>query len=476
MNTRSPSPCRIVRAVALLILLVGTVVPLPAQEMWQGGVARVKITPEQPMWMAGYASRTRAATGTLCDLWARTLVIQDPHGERAVLVSLDLVGIDRELAASITDQLNHQFGLDRHRVALCFSHTHTGPVVGRNLEPLHYRQVDAAQQALIDQYARNLETRVVASVGEALEQLAPGHFEWGSGTAGFAVNRRNNPEAQVEALRASSELKGPVDHDVPVLAWRDTAGQLKAIVFGYACHATVLDSYEWSGDYPGFAALKLESRHPDCVALFWAGCGADQNPLPRRRVELARRYGTELADAVGRVLAGPMERLSGSLRTAWRETPLPLDRLPSLEELRQAAQSEDRYVRARANMHLEHLDAGRTLATAYPYPIGVWRLGEQVEWVFLGGEVVVDYAIRLKSELAGSATWVAGFSHDVMAYIPSARVLHEGGYEGGGAMVYYGLPTVWAPEVEQVVIGSVHQLVEQLRAAPGPIPATPTGD
>ena len=40
---------------------------------------------------------------------------------------------------------------------------------------------------------------------------------------------------------------------------------------------------------------------------------------------------------------------------------------------------------------------------------------------------------------------MTGYANDVMAYIPSLRVLKEGGYEGGGAMIYYGLPTVWAP-------------------------------
>jgi hypothetical protein len=39
-----------------------------------------------------------------------------------------------------------------------------------------------------------------------------------------------------------------------------------------------------------------------------------------------------------------------------------------------------------------------------------------------------------------------------MAYIPSRRVLAEGGYEGGGAMVYYGLPTVWSPDVEELIV------------------------
>ena len=78
-----------------------------------------------------------------------------------------------------------------------------------------------------------------------------------------------------------------------------------------------------------------------------------------------------------------------------------------------------------------------------------------MQFITLGGEVVVDYAFRLKSELSGVKTWVAGYSHDVMAYIPSRRVLQEGGYEGGGAMVYYGLPASWNPAVEETIIRGV---------------------
>ena len=87
--------------------------------------------------------------------------------------------------------------------------------------------------------------------------------------------------------------------------------------------------------------------------------------------------------------------------------------------------------------------------------IAVWKLGSDIEFVHLGGEVVVDYALRLKSELNGAQTWVAGYANDVMAYIPSRRVLAEGGYEGGGSNVYYGLPGLWHPESEAKIINVV---------------------
>lgn len=428
-----------------------------AADSWKAGVARVRITPNEPMWMAGYASRTKPAEGKYTELWARTLILEDPDEQRGALVSLDLVGIDRQLSHAIRESLKRQFGLRRAEVALCFSHTHSGPVVGKNLEPLHYRQVDQSQQRLIDRYARRLQKYISECVAAAIADLQPCQLSWGSGTATFAVNRRNNPAAEVEKLRAADALKGPDDHDVPILAVRDNGGELRAIVFGYACHATVLNHYSWCGDYPGFAAAELESRYDGCTALFWTGCGADQNPLPRRKLQLAQQYGKHLAESVREALRGDMQPITGSLDVSYKEVPLAFDQLPTKAELEQAAASENKYERARAEMLLENIAHGQPVEKTYPYPVAVWSLGDQVDFVFLGGEVVVDVALHLKSERHGRRTWVAGYANDVMAYIPSERVLREGGYEGAGAMVYYGLPTAWAPGVEQTIVDAVTQ-------------------
>ena len=69
----------------------------------------------------------------------------------------------------------------------------------------------------------------------------------------------------------------------------------------------------------------------------------------------------------------------------------------------------------------------------------------------------MDYALRLKRERRGPKTWVAAYSNDVMAYIPSLRVLKEGGYEGGGSNLYYGLPALWHETIEEVIVKAVHE-------------------
>lgn len=429
-----------------------------AEELWKVGVAKVDITPERPMWMAGYASRTRPAEGKLTPLWAKALVMEDANKQRAVLITLDLVGIDRNLGLSIRQKLADKFKLELAQVMLCTSHTHSGPVVAQNLRPMHYMLLDEEHRRRVVDYARLLEDAVVQVATVARMRMEPCTLHATSGECSFAVNRRNNPEAQVPELRAAGKLVGPVDHSVPVLAVRDAGGKLKTIVFGYACHATTLSGYDWCGDYPGYAQLALEAEHAGAIAMFWAGCGGDQNPLPRRKVELAKEYGEQLAAAVSKALAANAPALPSKLATHYTEVELPLGTLPTQADLESQAQDKNQYLAARAKHFLAELEAGREVPQSYPYPIGAWKLGDEIDWLFLGGEVVVDFAIRLKSERNDSDTWVAGYTNDVMAYIPSRRVLLEGGYEGGGAMVYYGLPAPWVETVEEEIVKAVKKL------------------
>ena len=451
-------------AMGWLILILSGFSPSSGQDHWLAGTGRSAITPTEPLMMAGYASRTTPATKKNIDLWAKVLVLEDHTGNRGVLISLDLVGIGRLLSQRVCQRLNESFGLERDQIAIFTSHTHSGPVVGRNLAPMHFMLAEESQQKQIESYADRLVGEIQSAVGMAIKASEPSRVQWGNGNATFAVNRRENkPYDAIEKKRATGTLAGPIDHDVPVLSVRDLSGKLRAIVFGYACHATTLASSQWDGDYPGYAQIELEKAHPECTAMFWAGCGADQNPLPRRTLELAQEYGAELARAVNDVLAAPMPILQPELVSTYDETKLQLQGIPDSEQLSQSAKSTNRYESSRAKLLQKQLQDGGSIPDTYPYPIAVWKLGNEIDFVHLGGEVVVDYALRLKDELNGTRTWVAGYANDVMAYIPSRRVLAEGGYEGGGSNVYYGLPGLWHPDSEAKIINAVHDMNEQVR-------------
>ena len=449
------------RTILLVICLVGSApFCLKAQVSgWKSGVATRVITPKSDIWMGGYAHRERPATGALHDLKIKALALQDPSGSLAVMVSSDLLGLPKHLSDEIAANLISRFDLDRSRIMLTSSHTHSGPVLDQSLATIY--PLSTEQQKAIKDYTQWLKNELITVASMAIDRLQPSILESGSGLVRFAVNRRNNSEQEVTSL---SELQGPVDHSVPVLTTTLPDGSTQAIVFGYACHATTLSGYDWSGDYPGFAQEDLENKFPGSVALFFSGCGADQNPLPRRTIPLARQYGNQLAATVSRVIEEEMTSLEPLLTTSYQELELPLSAAPSRAELLQISDSDVRYQRQWAKKWLEVMDTqGAITTTSYPwYPIQVWQLGA-LSWIALGGEVVVGYSNKLKEQL-GQDIIVTAYANDVMAYIPTKKVLEEGGYEGATSMQVYGLPSTWAPSVEDLILAEVKSQVDRLRS------------
>lgn len=440
------------RVAALAGALVFGVLPAGAANAgsspWQAGLAKTSITPTEPIWLAGFGSRTKPSEGVRQDIFVRALALQDSTGAKSVITTLDLVGIEKEMADAIAGQCRERFGLPRDRLLLNVSHTHSAPVAGLVIMPLY--DLDPQQLAAVRRYTQSLIEKTVAAIGVAMGGLRPARLEFGQGLAGIAVNRRR--------VRLRS-LPGPVDHDVPVLAVRDAAGSLRAVVAGYATHATALNDYLVSGDWPGFGLAEIEQANPGVTAMFIQGCGADANALPRRDVELARGYGRIFAAAVGEVLRGKLTPLTGPLHAAFECVPVPFQTPPTKEELQQRLQDTNKFVRLCARRLLDDLQRDGTLPSTYAYPVQVWQFGRGLKLIALAGEVVADYSLRLKQEHGFENTWVAGYSNDILAYIPSRRVLQEGGYEGGDAMIYFGRPAPFQPEIEEIIVDKVRAMV-----------------
>jgi neutral ceramidase len=441
------------------------------QALWKAGTARANITPTEPLWMAGYASRTNPADGKVMELWIKVLALEDAHGHRAIILTSDLLGFPQSIYKNVCIELKNSYGLEQEQILLSASHTHCGPVLRGALLDIY--PLDKNQVALIEKYAAGLEAKILETVGKALADLAPARVAAGQGTCGFAVNRRNNPEPEVPKHINQGALKGPVDHSVPVLAIYLPDGKLKAVLFGYACHNTVMDFYKWSGDYAGFAQLALEKSHPDATAMFFMGCGADQNPQPRRKLELAERFGNMLAAAVEEVLLAPPRTLAPELRTTMAMVTLHLGPPPTEAELEKLATDKTPMIRRWAERLLAEQKSGKPFIRTYPLPLQAWQFGGQQLLITLGGEPVVDWALKFKEEF-GPQTWVAGYCNDVMNYIPTLAVLKAdvprgsqglGGYEGAVATVVYGMPAFrWAEDVEDLVNEGAKRVVAQLRA------------
>ncbi|MEQ2010359.1 MAG: neutral/alkaline non-lysosomal ceramidase N-terminal domain-containing protein [Limisphaerales bacterium] len=430
----------------------------PAPAVWKAGVATAVITPEQAMWMAGYASRTNVSRGKFDDLHAKALALEDERGGRMVFVTLDLIGIPRTLRKSLEARAEKAWQLPPGGLLLNASHTHSGPEFRVGRAPADDGEFKPS--SLGDSYGRDLENKLFALIGKALESRAPARLAYSFARAGFSMNRRLPTKT---GYQNSPYPDGPVDQSVPVLRVEGADGKLRAVLFGYACHNTTLALYQFSGDYAGYAQQYFEADHPGVVALFMLGCGGDQNPYPRGTVDLAQKHGRALATAVEAALATTLKAVNGPLRSAYAEIQIDYAPAPTRDEFKSRLDSKDRYEASHAKRMLERLDKGEKLPTQYPYPVQVVRFGDALTMVTLGGEVVVDYALRLKKELAGPAVWVAGYSNDVMGYIPSVRVLKEGGYEGGGAMRFSTThPGPWAESTEERIVSQVLELNRSL--------------
>jgi dienelactone hydrolase len=441
---------------------------------WKAATARAVITPDEPMYLAGFGDRVVPAQGTAQDLYAKALAMEDAAGARLVVVTLDLVDVPRALRHSVALHAATKHGLNPEGLLLNCSHTHCGPELRYDEDEL--AELEPERAARCRRYTKMLHEKVVGVVDQAVKNLAPAKLSYGHARCGFAMNRRlksDLPDGDPYLNRPNPD--GVVDHDVPVLKVERADGSLAAVAFGYACHNTSLRLLQYHGDYAGHAQAMLEAAHPGATALFVMGCGGDQNAYPRFRDEYSEQHGRALATAVEAALEAGPRPLSGRLRAAYGEAVLEYAELPTAERLKARMETGAEYqpkyrdsMLAWDRRRLRELERG-TLAKSYPCPVQVIRFGDDLTLVAIGGETVVDYSLRLKRELGGPGkVWVAGYSNDVFTYLPSRRVLQEGGYEAERALTGSTFPIHPSPfshQVEEQVLGAVEELLKATAAA-----------
>ncbi len=409
------------------------------------GVAKIDITPNVPIRLMGYYGRNAEATNAAQHLFAKALAIGE-DGDAAVIITIDNCIIPWGVRQEVLARLNKKAHLPAERVAICASHTHTGPCLSGAAPDLFGMDFPAADQAHIDAYTREFVDKVEKVALAALKDRLPANLSWGQTKAFFAMNRRTKG--------------GPVDDDLPYLMVTDAHGKLRAILANYACHCTTLGGnfIQFCGDWAGYAQEYLEKDHPGVIVLTAIGCAADANPGPRGTLDLAKKHGQEFADAVNAALGHTGFALNGALECRLKQITLPFDTPPTRAEWEKLAKTNGA-IAYHARKNLARLDRGEELETEIPYPVQVWNFGNDLAMVFLPGEVVVDYSIRLKKEFDSSRLWVNAYSGYVPCYIPSTRILKEGGYEGGGAMVYYDHPAKLGPDTEERILYGVHEIM-----------------
>jgi neutral ceramidase len=467
---------RLRRAVVVGILML--VVGVPAARAldgepsppWKAGTATVKITPERPLTLLGYTTRKGPFEGVSDDLSARALALEDAQGRRAVIVAADLVAFQPAIVTdAVTRRIAERTGLSRERLIFNASHTHTGPVVSLDpnlkLNVAHPDMTPEQAEATIA-YTRRLQDQLVDLVERALTDLKPARLSWATGRTKVPTSRRL---PRPEGVIMSPNPAAPVDDAVPVLRVDSPEGSPLAVVFGCSCHAVAAGFQNAiSADYPGYARAVIEASHPGATAMFLAGCGGDANPEPRGTIEQARTHGEALGKEVCRVLDGPLTPVVGPLRVAYAQVDLPLQQL-SREQI-EGYRDRPNFQAWQARHMLEVLDAGERLPTRYTAPVAVWRFGKDLTLAALPGEPVAEYATLLRQALGPDGLWISGYNNDCFGYLPSAKVVAEGGHEAIGV-------TLWAwsrdlnsmvgffePRVQDVVVDAVRRLAKEAGA------------
>src|SRR5262249_45178211 len=374
----------------------------------------------------------------------------------SVLVTTDLIGLSADVAEPVCERVASKTSLKREQILLSSSHTHTGPTLSLDPPPREGRDPGDAQRTV--DYTRQLQDKLVEVVVKSLEKREPARLSWGSGVANFVMNRR---EFTPGGVILGVNPRGPADRTVPVLRIDDPDGKPRAVLFGAATHGTTLTErcYELCGDYAGFAQAYVQERHPGVQALFLLGCAGDSNPYPRGTMELAREHGATLGKEVCRVLATKLQPVHGPLKIAFAKAALPLQKPPPRAELEKQAARKGSIQASVAKEMLATLDRGEKLPTHYGCPVAVWQCGDDLTLVGLSGEVVVDYVALLEKALGPNCLWPAAYCNDVFGYLPSARVLSEGGYETRG--LYVGGIGLFDPKTQDVLINKVRELAEQ---------------
>jgi len=401
------------------------------------GVAERVITPPVGVPLGGYAGRPSPSVGVHDDLHARALVLE-VGGERAAVVSLELLYPTPELVKAVREEAERRAGVPADSVLVAAVHTHSGPSV--------FGLDSCLERSYLDEYWSLLPGFVASAVVEAAGCLGEASVRYGRGRLdGWTVNRRK-PGA------------GPLDNEVGALLFEGVGGPVAAVV-NFACHAVVLghNNLLISADYPG-AVSRAVKRLLGAATLFLAGACGDVNPLtPGTSLERVydrsvgtfadvEEMGTAVACEAVRALMGSKREWEVELRAARRAVKLSTQQAPEVraeevseleEELRRALARGDEasasQLRFKLGVARWAREVSRRLRERTPggeleTEVQVIRLGDAAI-AALPGEPFAEVGLAIKSRSPARLTVVAAYSNDAIGYVPTDSAFDEGGYE-----------------------------------------------
>ena len=443
---------------------------------FRAGTARSKITPEDFGWLGGYGHRNRPAEGVAADLWARALALEDKLGHRRVLVNADIHIFTRRLHREIVEAARKRFGLEQSEVMLIATHTHSGPALPEGFDPIISWGLDERELRKLQTAADRIRDQTLDAMARALSGLRPARIS-------FA---RRGP-VRCEPTRAQGRWG--------ICVRGEPGGRC-----GPRCARSPRRVAQRSRRLPWCSPTPATIRRSGTVTMVSIAITRITQAWPLSRSRNNSRHNRDLRDRCRGGDRSSAARRSGAGEATWRnaecrrarhsrpDSPASSSRgvayvVPGDPAAAEYGPFRAKYVELSAGpvvyrqRHARHIlaqmDAG-TLPAEVPLPIQIWWFGNDLTLIALGGEVGVDYALRLKRDLGADRVWPVAYANEVPCYIPSARVLKEGGYEAGwdleqgpgvpgatGNILFYGWAAPLAPGVEDRVLAALHSLLKK---------------
>lgn len=425
------------------------------------GFARALITPPLGARMEGYGNRDRArgAESVLDELYVRALHVEH-EGETVLLVAYDTCFFSRANADRLKGALGRTLDLTPRQILINASHTHTGGWASL--------WGDTAALAPDWGWLDLVERRSIEAAMQARNSARPATLLAGTGRTALPVSRRR-PDGK-GGVEWAPYPEGKVCGLLPVSLFRGQDGRPICVLFSASCHPSTIGGWAFSADYPGSACAALDARHGGTVAMFLQGAagdtkariiadmGAAGGPAWRKgTAEDVRMAGEGLALEVEAVLAGGLTEQIPRVCTVLTEVEWPLKSLPSREAVAAQRNSESVVRKFWAGQVLAQLDRRLPLPASAPLLVQGVRIGHDMRIVAVEGELVGELGLRIAGRFAGGVTFPLGYSNGTGLYLPSARMLAEGGYEAE-SFFEYGFAAPLRPVGESVLDQAVDDM------------------
>ncbi|MDE2890069.1 MAG: neutral/alkaline non-lysosomal ceramidase N-terminal domain-containing protein [Gemmatimonadota bacterium] len=420
------------------------------------GVGGEDITPPVGIYLAGFAARTEPSTAVYHPLKANAIAIDDGN-EPLIIASAEILGF-YEHTEEVRSRISALTGVVPANIVLSGSHTHCGPCI---------REMDRHRHGDLDEdYIERLLDSVTRCAKTAWETRSPARLRFGNGHCDIAVSRRKSDgKGGVEWKPGPG---APHDHEVPVLAVESPEGELRSVIFSYACHPTSRSGTLIGGDYVCYAYDHVEAMHPGVTAFFLQGCAGDQKTRPvdpaedrfiQRNIQEIRDIGVLLGESVVRVLAsGGLEQVTGPVSV--RQDVIGLDTEPiDMDLVRAGLKADQGYIQAWARHLLDSVENNAPVVTNIPFEIQTVRFGNALALVTLAGEMTVEHGLRLKRELGSRVdnVMVLAYTNDIVGYVPVRRQIPEGGYEVWASQQYWKRTGPYVAETEDRIHAAVRR-------------------